>query len=54
MYIVTGYQVLGIVYFDQLSGARHTHISYQDNMITLMKTGILEFDNPDSTGVTKL
>ena len=24
LYILTGYQVLGIVYLDQLSGARHT------------------------------
>ena len=29
--ILTGYQVLGIVYLDQLSCARHTHISYHDN-----------------------
>ena len=25
LYILTGYQVLGIVFLDQLSGARHTH-----------------------------
>ena len=25
LYILTGYQVLGIVYLDQLTGARHTH-----------------------------
>ena len=29
-YILTGYWVLGIVYLDQLSGARHTHISYHN------------------------
>ena len=26
MYISTGYWVLGILYLDQLKGARHTHI----------------------------
>ena len=31
LYILTGYQVLGIVYLDQLSGAHHTQISYHDN-----------------------
>ena len=30
---LTGYQVLGIVYLDQLSGARNTHISYHDKII---------------------
>ena len=30
---LTGSQVLSIVYFDQLSGARHTHISYYDRRI---------------------
>ena len=33
LYILTGYQVLGIVYLDQLFGAHHTHISYH-NLIT--------------------
>ena len=39
LYILTGYQVLGIVYLDQLSGARHTHISYHDrgNELTCFK-----------------
>ena len=27
-----GYQVLGIVYLDQLKDARHTHISYHDTI----------------------
>ena len=31
LYILTSYWVLGIVYLDQLSGACHTHMSYQDN-----------------------
>ena len=31
-YILTIYQVLRIVYLDQLSGARHTHISYYDSL----------------------
>ena len=31
LYILTGYRVLGIVYLDQLSGARYTHISYHDD-----------------------
>ena len=30
LYILIGYWVLGIVYLNQLSGARHTHISYYD------------------------
>ena len=30
LYILTGYQVLGIVYHNQLSGAHHTHTSNQD------------------------
>ena len=30
LYILTGYQVLGIVHLDQLSSACHTHISYRD------------------------
>ena len=28
--ILFGYWVLGVVYLDQLSGARHVHISYHD------------------------
>ena len=32
LYILTGYQVLGIVYLDQISGARHIHISYHDTL----------------------
>ena len=30
LYILTGYRVLGIICLNQLSGARHTHISYHD------------------------
>ena len=30
LYISTGFQVLGIVYLDQLKGAHYTHISYHD------------------------
>ena len=30
LYILTGYQVLGIAYLNQLSGAHHTHISYHN------------------------
>ena len=30
LYILTGLARLGIVYLDQLSGARHTHISYHN------------------------
>ena len=30
LYILTSYQVLGILYLDQLLGARHTHISYHN------------------------
>ena len=33
LYILTNVRVLSIVYLDQLSGARHTHISYQDKNI---------------------
>ena len=33
LYILTSYQVLGIVYLDQLSGALRTHISYHDRWI---------------------
>ena len=36
LYILTGYQVLGIVYLNQLLGARHTHISYHDMPHTLV------------------
>ena len=32
LYILTGYQVFGFVYLNQLSGARHTHISYHIKM----------------------
>ena len=31
LYIWTSYRVLGIVYLNQLKGARHTHISYHDS-----------------------
>ena len=31
LYNWTGYRVLSIVYLDQLSGARHTHITNHDN-----------------------
>ena len=31
VFTLTRYRVLGIVYLNQLSGARHTHISYHDN-----------------------
>ena len=30
LYILTNYWVLSIVYLDQLTGARHTHISNHD------------------------
>ena len=33
---MTGYRVLGIVYLDQLSGARHTHISNHNNLINIL------------------
>ena len=36
-YYLTGYQVLGIVYIDQLSGARHAHISHHYIWISLVK-----------------
>ena len=32
---LTGYQVLGIVYLDQLAGAQHTHISYHNIILHL-------------------
>ena len=41
LYILTGYQVLSIVYLDQLSGARHTHISYHDNNVTCYDQPVL-------------
>ena len=34
LYISTGYWVLGIECLDQLKGARHTHISYHNNVTT--------------------
>ena len=33
LYILTGYRVLGIVYLNQPSGARHTLISYHNILI---------------------
>ena len=30
LYMLTSYWILGIVYLDQLKGARHTHIFYHD------------------------
>ena len=33
LYILTGYQVLSIVYLDQLLGTHHAHISYKDTEI---------------------
>ena len=35
LHILTGYWVLGIVYLDQLKGARHSHISNHDKNIKL-------------------
>ena len=34
LYISASYQVLSIVYLDQLKGARHAHVSYHDNLNT--------------------
>ena len=32
LYLSTGYRLLGVVYLDQLQGARHTHTSYHDTL----------------------
>ena len=42
LYILTGYQVLIIVYLNQLLGARHTHISYH-NTLQNLKIAIVFF-----------
>ena len=39
-YILTGYRMLGIVNLDQLTGARHTHISHH-NKISMGWIGVL-------------
>ena len=33
LYFLTYYRLLGIVYLDQLQGARHTHTSYHNKFI---------------------
>ena len=40
LYLSTGYRLLGIVYLDQLQGARHTHTSSQDNPPFFQKRSI--------------
>ena len=32
LYLLTGHQLLGNVYLDQLQGAHHTHTSYHDTL----------------------